>query len=168
MKDDAERSFVAENLAEPHEALYRLISFAARDLRRVLREDFRAWGLSGAQFGVLLGAGGRANIGDIAEQLLTDATSVGRVVERMEAAGLVERYRELPDRRIVWVRLKPRGDEMLRALLPLHVARCREVFASLPEHERDALAKLLDRVRAGVAPMLAADDGYDEDSARAR
>ena len=156
---------ITNQLADPHEALYRLISFAARDLRRVLREDFRAWGVSGAQFGVLLGAQEGASIGEIADQLLTDATSVGRVVERMETAGLVERYRELPDRRVVWVRLTERGDELLRTLVPMHVERCREALGFLSSSEVTELTRLLERVRAEVEPSLALGRVYDEDSA---
>lgn len=142
---------VQDLLDDPCEALYRLISFAARDLRRSLQDDFRSWGLTGAQFGVLLGASAGGNIGDIADQLLTDATSVGRMVERMEDAGLVERFRELPDRRVVWVRLLPAGNELLQAMLPLHVERTRQLLGFLGKERQQLFVDLLTDVRDHVA-----------------
>lgn len=142
---------VAEYLNEPSEALYRLISFTARDLRRAIAGEMREWGITGQQFGVLLGAAEDSNIAAIAEQLLTDPTSAGRIVERMEAAGLVERYQQPPDRRVVWVRLKPAGREILARCLPLHVRRARELLGVLDESERSLLEGLLVKVRDYLA-----------------
>ncbi|MCC7365100.1 MAG: MarR family transcriptional regulator [Dehalococcoidia bacterium] len=161
MDADTTPSGLDSFLRDPDEDLYRLISFTARDLRRALSEDFRAWGLTGAQFGVLLNAATRSNIGDIADGLLTDATSVGRMVERMEAAGLVERYREPPDRRIVWVRLQPRGEELLRELMPRHVQRCRELLGFLDDARRERLIALLGSIRDEVGTRRPPIDPYD-------
>lgn len=148
---------VSEQLADPSESLYRLISFTARDLRRAIRERLKEWNLSGTQFGVLLGAADGANVGEIAEQLLSDATSVGRVIERMENAGLVERFRQSPDRRVVWVRLQPEGVALLEKVLPHHVACTREMLGGLSPDDRDLLASLLENIRNQVADVPSSD-----------
>lgn len=142
---------VADQLNDPFESLYRLLSFTARDLRASLQDAFRSRGMTGAQFGVLLGASGGGSIGEIADQLLTDPTSVGRMVERMEEQGLVERYRIAPDRRVVWVRLQPRGEALLQELLPLHVHRTRALLSFLGEERRTVLVEILDAIRDHVA-----------------
>lgn len=147
---------VAEYLNEPSEALYRLISFTARDLRRAISGEMREWGITGQQFGVLLGAAEDSNIAAIAEQLLTDPTSAGRIVERMEAAGLVERYQQPPDRRVVWVRLRPAGRELLARCLPLHVQRTETLLGVLDESERTLLEGLLGKVRDYLATGVSA------------
>lgn len=146
-----ESETIAEHLNDPAEALYRQISLAARDLRRGMGAEFRKWGITGQQFGVLLGAVGGARISEIAEQLLTDPTSAGRIVERMEAAGLVERYRQPADRRVVWVRLLPGGEEVLSRCLPLHVERTRELLEVLNGEERHALTAVLAKIRGYLA-----------------
>ncbi len=142
---------VAEYLNEPSESLYRLISFTARDLRRAIAGEMREWGITGQQFGVLLGAAEDSNIAAIAEQLLTDPTSAGRIVERMEAAGLVERYQQPPDRRVVWVRLQPAGRDLLARCLPMHVERTGGLLGVLDQSERALLGSLLEKVRDHLA-----------------
>lgn len=142
---------VAAQLADPCESLYRLISFTSRDLRYVVRQELRQWGLTGTQFGVLLGAADGGSVGEIADGIFSDPTSIGRVIERMEAAGLVERYRQPPDRRVVWVRLQPEGERLLGKVLPRHVARTTEVLGRLPEDERSQLVELLTKVRRQAA-----------------
>lgn len=142
-----EADAVARQLAEPHEALYRLVSFTARDLRRGIQPEIRKWGITGQQFGVLLGAANGSSIAEIADQLLTDPTSAGRIVERMEAANLVERYQKPADRRVVWVRLKPEGAVMVEKYLPKHVERAKEMLSCLSDEESDTLTGLLNKVR---------------------
>jgi len=142
---------VAAHLNEPDEALYRLISLAARDLRRGMQPALREWGVTGQQFGGLLGAAQGASIAAVAEQLLTDPTSAGRIVERMEAAKLVERYQRPDDRRVVWVRLLPDGAELLERCLPLHAKRAREMLGPLTDDERETLSRLLNKVRSYLA-----------------
>ena len=142
---------VEAQLADPCESLYRLISFTSRDLRYALRQELRQWGLTGTQFGVLLGAANGGSVGEIADGIFSDPTSIGRVIERMEAARLVERYRRPPDRRVVWVRLQPAGERLLKKVLPRHVARTNDVLGFLSPEQREQLVDLLTRVRRHVA-----------------
>jgi len=116
-------------------------------LRRRLGETLRELGMTGPQFGVLLGAWNGSNVGDIAEQMLTDPTSIGRTIDRMETAGLVERYRQPPDRRVVWVRLRPAGREMLADALPKHVVAAQEMLGFLDTDSRATLVDLLTEIR---------------------
>lgn len=145
---------IQSRLSDEHEVLYRLVSLTARDLRRAFQGVFKSVGITGVQFGVLLGALEDASIASIADQLLTDATSIGRVIERMERAGLVERYQRTDDRRVTWVRLLAPGRDLLAAAVPLHVQRARQVLGAVPERDRDALAGILETIRAQVGALF--------------
>jgi DNA-binding MarR family transcriptional regulator len=96
-------------------------------LRRFLRwseDQARGVGLTGAQHQLLLAVRGHPaapSIGDIADHLLLRHHSVGELIERAERAGLVERYEDDDDHRIVRVRLTATGQEKLNALTAVHL-----------------------------------------------
>lgn len=104
----------------------RLLAF--RDgLRRFLHwsdEQARAVGLTGAQHQLLLavrGHGSPPSIREVADHLLLRHHSVVELVDRAEAAGLVERFRDPGDQRVVRLRLTPAGEERIEALSAAHL-----------------------------------------------
>lgn len=74
-----------------------------------------------------------ARIEGVAQPTLT------RIVERLEADGLVARSRDAQDARVVVVALTERGAEELAALRGRYLAVLRERLADLPDHELQAL-----------------------------
>lgn len=75
------------------------------------------------------------------EQVLTTGGAT-RLVDRMEAAGLVERAEDPGDRRGRLVRLTPRGEETTVAAARVHVENIRRYFvAPLPAEDRDRFAE---------------------------
>lgn len=64
-------------------------------------------------------------------------------LDRMAAAGLVERHPDPADRRGTLVRLTPRGRRTIDAALPVHVANEEELLAALSRAERRSLNALL-------------------------
>jgi DNA-binding MarR family transcriptional regulator len=141
------QEYVRGWLGGPTAQLFTLLSSTAHDTDRALSDYVRRTGLSAPQFTVLVQAALGANIGDIAYELLSDATRVGRLVERMENAGLVRRGRGAPDRRVVWVRLTPAGEAALREGLPGQIARTEEIFQALDDQDRIDLKRILARIR---------------------
>lgn len=117
----------------------RLLEF--RDgLRRFLRwssERATEVDLTGAQHQLLLvirGHGPMPSIGDVAHHLLLRHHSAVGLVDRAEAAGLVERVGDESDRRVVRLRLTPEGERRLAQLSALHLeelARLRDQFSAL-------------------------------------
>jgi len=117
-------------------------------LRRFLHwseDQARAVGVTGAQHQLLLavrGHGSAPSIGEIAEHLLLRHHSVVELVDRAERAGLVERYDDDDDQRVVRVRVTTVGEAKLTALAAVHIeelARLRASFTTLfepPQEQR--------------------------------
>lgn len=100
-------------------------------------DQAEAVGLTGAQHQLLLavrGHDGDPSIGDVAQHLLLRHHSAGGLVDRVVAAGLVERIHDRDDHRVVRLRLTALGERKLESLSALHLeelARLRTRFASL-------------------------------------
>jgi DNA-binding MarR family transcriptional regulator len=109
-----------------------LAEFRAR-IRRFLHfsEDLaRRNGVEPAQYQLLLAIKGAAEgrpptISYLCETLQVRHHSAVELVNRTEARGLVARFREAPDRRLVYVRLTEDGERMLATLATTHLAELR-------------------------------------------
>jgi DNA-binding MarR family transcriptional regulator len=115
-------------------------------------ERMRSRGLTETQYNVLRilrGAGsGGLSCGEVGERMLTRVPDVTRLLDRLAAAGWVERVRAADDRRRVVNRITGDGRALLarldRPVRDLH----RTQFAALDEEELATLLRLLE----GVAP----------------
>lgn len=112
---------------------------------------FRECDLTHQQFNVLrILRGGEARglpCQAIAERMVYRVPDITRLVDRLEAAGLVERARIAEDRRVVLVRITPAGRDVLATLdapvLELHRAQ----FAHFTRKELLELIRLLNKAR---------------------
>ena len=91
------------------------------------------------------------------EQVLTTG-GVTRLIDRMAAAGLVERTEDPTDRRGRLVHLTPRGEDIVVQASHLHLANIERYFlAPLPEANRqrfmDDLRTLSHAARDALPPM---------------
>jgi DNA-binding MarR family transcriptional regulator len=106
----------------------RLLQFRV-SLRRFLHwseEQAEKAGLTPAQHQLLLSIRGHEGaegptIGDVAGYLLLRHHSVVGLVDRAVKAELIERHEDPVDRRVVRLRLSPRGSDTLRRLSALHL-----------------------------------------------
>ncbi|WP_037682516.1 MarR family winged helix-turn-helix transcriptional regulator [Streptomyces griseus] len=88
------------------------------------------------------------------EQVLTTGGAT-RLVDRMEAAGLVARVEDPADRRAKLVCLTPQGERTTVAASRVHVENIRRYFlAPLPVEERDGFAENLRRLSHSARDML--------------
>lgn len=133
----------------------------ARTQRRV-EEDWvrylkRAEGLSISQYNILRilrGAHPKAlRVGEVGERMLYRDPDVTRLLDRMARRGLIARERDITDRRQVLVRITPEGLAVAERLDPLADATVQAAMAGLGERDLQTLDRLLDTLRAGVAPF---------------
>jgi MarR family transcriptional regulator, 2-MHQ and catechol-resistance regulon repressor len=130
----------------------RLLEAQSR-LERRLGADLEArCHLPHAWFEVLLRLGrsdaGRLTMGSLAEQISLTTGGVTRLVDRMDAAGYVERVPCPTDRRVSYAALTDAGRAKLDEAARVHAANLRAVFAAFSDGDRRTLDDLLDRLRA--------------------
>jgi DNA-binding MarR family transcriptional regulator len=86
---------------------------------------------------------------ELARRLGLATSTVTRLVDRLEAAGLAERRSERPDRRSILVGLSTAGRDALTGIRRGLRALLRELAAGLSPHEQGELLRLLIKLGAG-------------------
>jgi DNA-binding MarR family transcriptional regulator len=90
---------------------------------------------------------GRMRRVDLADRLLLTASGVTRLLDGLEAAGLVERASCATDRRVVYAVITGAGRERLAAAAETHLAQVRELFEDrFDAEELGRLTELLGRL----------------------
>jgi MarR family transcriptional regulator, 2-MHQ and catechol-resistance regulon repressor len=130
----------------------RLVEVEGR-LERRLGADLEArCGLPHAWFEVLVrlarSENGQLTMGALAEQVTLTTGGVTRLVDRMDAAGYVERLPCPTDRRVAFAAITDTGRKKLAEASEVHSANLREVFSGFSSRELGLLDRLLDRLRA--------------------
>lgn len=128
-------------MAEPTQPEFeKLLEFrvALRQFQRWSEDQAREAGVTHVQHQLLVAIKGHAGIrppavGDLASYLLLRPHSTVELIDRAEAAGLVERVPDAEDGRIVRVRLTARGDRILQALTRAHLERLHGLAAVLDD-----------------------------------
>ena len=88
--------------------------------------------------------------GEIANRMITRDPDVTRLLDRLEKRGLISRWRETMDRRMVTARITPHGLKLLARLdEPVEEAHRRQL-GHLGKERLQALAELLAAARARV------------------
>jgi MarR family transcriptional regulator, 2-MHQ and catechol-resistance regulon repressor len=91
--------------------------------------------------------GAQLSMGALAEQVALTTGGITRLVDRMIAAGLVERRPCPDDRRVSFAALTTSGRDALGQAAAVHARDLREHFAGFSAAERRTLDRLLDRLR---------------------
>jgi MarR family 2-MHQ and catechol resistance regulon transcriptional repressor len=101
--------------------------------------------------------GQRLRMADLAAQTSLTPSGLTRAIDRVEAAGLVERLPCPSDRRGAFASLTPAGFDRIRAAIGPHLQHVERYFTSaLAADEQRQLAGLLRKVRDHVNPEAAA------------
>lgn len=101
---------------------------------------------------------GEVTSGQLSRRVSLSQGTVTTILDRLEAGGLVERYRSAADRRVVHSRLTRRGRAVLRRAPPLLHERFIEAFERLSPARQARILATLDEVAAmmGAAELDAA------------
>jgi DNA-binding MarR family transcriptional regulator len=84
---------------------------------------------------------------EVAEHMITRDPDITRLLDRLEARGLVTRTRDQKDRRVVIVRITPEGERLLAALDRPIAEVDRQPLQHLGEQRLRALIQLLELAR---------------------
>lgn len=122
----------------------------ARVLRELEQELADEQGIAISWYDMLVQlqeAGGTMRMGELASEMLISRSATTRFVDRVEAAGFVERSASVEDGRGMNVRLTDAGLTRLRAASPTHLRGVAEHFASrLSDDDVHSLAQILDKL----------------------
>src|SRR5581483_5852177 len=121
------------------------IARLSRVLEREYKKFFAEHGLEAFEFDVLTtlrrsGEPYELTASALLKAALVTSGAITNRIDRMEARGLVERVRDLDDRRSVRVRLTPHGLEVLDKIFDLHVANMEHILQPLEREECEQLA----------------------------
>lgn len=123
-------------------------------------ERLRELGLTPADYDVLAtlhrrsGPGG-LNPGDVQRTVMVSSGGMSKRLDRLEAAGLVERRPDPDDRRGVRIRLTRRGRTVIRRAMEDLLSMERDLVSdAMPaDAERDQLARLLRQLLLALEPL---------------
>lgn len=126
----------------------------ADQLRRHLSATIEPFGVTMQQYNVLRilrGAGSDPlPTLEIAERMIEEAPGITRLLDRLEAKGLVSRERCTEDRRLVHCRITPAGVELLARMDEPVLVADEEVLGAMPPEDVERLVRLLGDVRAAL------------------
>jgi DNA-binding MarR family transcriptional regulator len=135
---------------------------AGDSLLRESEELLKASGLTHTQYNVLRILRGAAReakaqdesgglaCGEIAARMITRDPDITRLLDRLEARGLVARTRQRQDRRVVQARITAAGIKLLRELDAPVEALHKKQLSGIPSRHLETLLQLLDEVRTAA------------------
>lgn len=141
------------------------IGFLLNDAARLMRRDFerraRPLGLTRAQWQMMfhLARNEGCNQATLAELLEVEPITLARLIDRLEASGLVERRADPNDRRARLLFLGAHAHPLLEELRAVGAETRESALAGINEEERTQLMTLLTRIRCNLSgrDMVGAD-----------
>ena len=129
-----------------------LLAQVSRLMRRAFDEKARTIGVTRPQWQVLSVLRHNAGIkqGGLAEILEVEPITAGRMIDRMQEAGLVERRPDPADRRAWRLHLTQRGDDLVEQLRPLAREAYELALDGVTEEDRVRLLGILEGMRANI------------------
>lgn len=131
--------------------------FLLHDTARLLRRDFerrsKGTGLTRAQWAVLayIARNQGSSQAALADMLEVEPITLVRLLDKLEAAGLVERRPDPNDRRVRRLHLTAATGPLLEQLQGLAAEARETALAGLSDTERQQLTDLLMKVRANLS-----------------
>jgi DNA-binding MarR family transcriptional regulator len=130
-------------------------------MRREVEKRMAEHGLTDAQWKPLwmLKIGRATTAIELAREMDIDAGAVTRMLDRLEAKGLVERVRSEADRRVVHLRLTPAGDHVAKKVPFVLAAVNNDFLRGFSEADWKQLRRLLGRMASNGTALQ---DVHDE------
>lgn len=137
-----------------------LIMEAARLQRTVFDRRVRKIGFTRTQWMALRRVGDQpgVNQSELAELLEVEKATAGRVIDKLENFGWLERRQDDADRRVKRVYLTKLGRRIHSDITPIAEAMVEEELAGLSAKERETLTDLLLTVKQRLQDMAAEND----------
>ncbi len=148
------------------------IGYTITDVSRLIRTVFerrvRSYGLTRAQWMVIARVHRLPGLSQsaVADLLEIEKAPAGRLIDRMEAKGWLERRSDPKDRRINRLHLTAKGERIHTAIWPIAEATVDDAMADLTSDERRKLTALMTRVKLRLLALSENDPGEPDDNRR--
>src|SRR5687767_13103933 len=151
------------SIPSPADAAFRSLLKTLGLLKRVMEPYFSRFGISGAQWGVLVTLHRceteegcpTLRLTDLGDRLIVRPPSITGVVDRLQRMGLVARTASDNDHRAKDVSLTPAGRDLVGRILEQHPAQVRRAFQGLTGPEQGEFQRLLDSLSAHLEQLPA-------------
>ncbi len=141
------------------------IGYSITDVGRLLRTVFerrvRAFGLTRAQWLVIARVHRRPGLSqsEAADLLEIEKAPAGRLIDRMEAKGWLERRSDPKDRRINRLHLTAEAKRIHAAIWPIAEATVDDALGDLSTQERRRLTSIMKRIKLKLQALAEHDPG---------
>jgi DNA-binding MarR family transcriptional regulator len=139
-------------LKEDLDRIVETIIYLVTESRRLSKEEATRHGVTPTQLSVLklLHEIGDLSLGTLSKEIRAHNSTVTGIVDRMEAAGLVERARNDADRRVWIIRLTPAGRKVAERARVSPWDVLRDALAELSQPDQEKLTALMRKVASNV------------------
>jgi DNA-binding MarR family transcriptional regulator len=143
---------VRRELKEDLDRIVESIIYLVTESRRLSKDEAARYGVTPTQLSVLklLQEIGDLSLGDLSKEIRAHNSTVTGIVDRMEAAGMIERARSEEDRRVWIVRLTVAGRKVAERAKISPWETLRHALAALPVSDQEQLTRILKRVALNV------------------
>nr|WP_303740756.1 MarR family transcriptional regulator [Lutispora saccharofermentans] len=95
-------------------------------------------------------AKGRISQRDLSNLMNVKDSSAGRLIDRLERDGLIERERNDFDRRVIYIKLTDKGDQLISDLMPIGLRFNDDLLKGIDEQELMIYEKVLNKMLSNV------------------
>ncbi|MBI5830120.1 MAG: MarR family transcriptional regulator [Chloroflexi bacterium] len=115
---------------------------------RYVEAELGEWGITTAQYGVLLHLmrGEPLSLTDLSGLIFRSNSTLTSLIDRMERDGLVARVAHVNDRRITTVELTPKGGELLNKIRSHHRPFLADMMSCLSPEDLTRIGELLGKI----------------------
>lgn len=138
------------------DAIVETIIYLYTESRRITKTAARELGLTGPQLTVmkLLETFGDLSLSSLSERIRAQNSTVTGIIDRMEREGLVERERSTSDRRVVFIKLTPKGAALAKTIEVEPMEIFRSVLLGLSKEDTKDLLRILGKIQKRVRAMV--------------
>jgi DNA-binding MarR family transcriptional regulator len=147
---------VRRDLKQELDRVVESIIYLVTESRRLSKDVAARHGVTATQLSVLklLHEIGDLSLGKLSREIRAHNSTVTGIVDRMEAAGLVERTRSDEDRRVWLIRLSPRGRRVAERARVSPWDTLRAALGRLSADEQRRLTEILAKVAGHVTESV--------------
>jgi DNA-binding MarR family transcriptional regulator len=143
---------IRRELKEDLDRIVETIIYLVTESRRLSKDEASRYGVTPTQLSVLklLYQIGDLSLGTLSKEIRAHNSTVTGIVDRMEAAGLVDRARSEDDRRVWMIRLTAQGRKVAERARVSPWDTLRHALATLPPADQEKLTQILKKVALNV------------------